>query len=326
MTTGTPTQVLRAAEEAERLYQEQIQMLSGGPTGESQPTGETVEEVHAEATGATGEPEETLESKLEKAEQRYKVLQGKYSKEVPEFAGRLADQSRRIQELTDEIGELKTATQTEKVVGKAKGLLEDLESDPDITWLKTEYPDVYRSMGKALEKLSTNLTEKIQALSSKLSDQEVETKAGRKNKFYEEVESIPDYQVVNTSQEFNDWLDNTDPLTGFPRRSILNDACEKYDYSRVRNFFSEFKRITTPVTPVSAVKPGVGDVAITRATTKSRPVDQTVNQPKIIKASEVKGFYDDVQKGRYKGREADMAKREAEIDLAIAEARIVRDI
>ena len=67
MASGTPTQVLHAAEEAEKLYQAQIDELSG--TGSTGPTGEEVLSATGEI-GATGEEEEIVEETSEQKEKR----------------------------------------------------------------------------------------------------------------------------------------------------------------------------------------------------------------------------------------------------------------
>jgi hypothetical protein len=318
MGTGVPAQALKAAEEAERLYQEQIDVLAGN-TGSTGETGE----IEAEATGPTGEAEvvseETPEQKAEKIQHKYDVLRGMYNKEIPELSLRLAEQSGQIKSLTDQIAALIAG----KKPDETKEVFDSFEQDPNIGYLKTEYPEVWKGIEVALVKLRDETSKKISDLGSQLTEQKKHTEKTDRDRFYDDVESMENYDEINKSVEFNSWLDETEPLTGFKRRDILNDAYASLDSTRAKNFFSEFTgKKVEPVVVKQVVKKE--DTGISPRTTVTKTVvDKSELKENFIKASDVKKFYDDVQRGRYKGRDAEKDKIEAEINKAISDKRVI---
>ncbi len=321
MGTGVPAQALKAAEEAERLYQEQIDLLAGtGPTGE---IGEVEEALSATAekgpTAEEGVVEETPEQKAEKIQHKYDVLRGMYNKEIPELSLRLAEQSGQIKALTDQVALLTAG----KKPDETKEVLDSLEQDPNIGYLKTEYPEVWKGIEVAINKIATETSKKIEDLNSKLTEQKKHTEKTDRDRFYDDVESMENYDEINKSIEFNTWLDETEPLTGFKRRDILNDAYASLDSTRAKNFFSEFTgKKVEPVVVVEKKKKE--DTGISPRTTVTRTVvDRSELKENFIKATDVSRFYNDVRKGLYKGRDAEKDKIEAEINKAISERRVI---
>lgn len=183
-----------------------------------------------------------------------------------------------------------------------KKLLESLEQDPDVAFLKTEYPDVWRPVGKAIEKVATDAEEKIKALSNQVERQ-------GKQRLYDDLDrNVENWETTNTSPGFSQWLEQEDRYTGLTRKQLLLSAYQQHDSETVQHFFEDFAKETT--SDMSNVH---------------RQVDESRGreQPELIKSSEVKEFYDAKQRGRFVGREEEMKKEEARIEKAVEEGRVV---
>jgi tRNA (Thr-GGU) A37 N-methylase len=318
MSSGIPTQALKAAEEAEKLYQEQIDVLAGtAPTGEIKP----VEEA---ATGPTGEVEEVIEEtpeqKAEKAQHKYDVLKGKYNREVPELAQRLAEQAGQIKLLTDQV----TALTSGKKIEDTKEVLDSLEQDPNIAYLRAEYPEALKGMEALVKVAVADVSKKVEKISSEVAEQKKEVHKTVEDRYFDDLDTVKDWQVINKSEEFNEWLEEIEPLTGFKRRAILDDAASNLDSKRVKNFFSEFTgKKVRPVDTTGIVKVKEATGIAPRTTVTKTVVDRSELKENYIKATDVSKFYNDVRKGLYKGRDAERDKIEAEINKAISARRVI---
>lgn len=136
---------------------------------------------------------------------------------------------------------------------------------------------------------------------------------------------INDWQTVNTSQEFLDWLDEHDIFSGQTRKAGLLRAFESNDATRVvgifRAFLEEDERArstarTPRVDPATLIAPGqpLGGGA---------PAPTDGNQSRRIwLESEVGDFWALVRKGVYRHKPDEKTAIEAEINRAAAEGRI----
>jgi hypothetical protein len=137
--------------------------------------------------------------------------------------------------------------------------------------------------------------------------------------------AVPDWQEINGSQEFQSWLLEVDPLTGIPRQTYLDDAQRTMDARRVANFFTAWKGMT-----------GGHDARTTRESQSATELERQVapgkgrsggakpqGEAKTYSSEDIKKFFSDVQKGKYKGREAERDRIERDIFAAQREGRIV---
>jgi hypothetical protein len=129
-------------------------------------------------------------------------------------------------------------------------------------------------------------------------------------------EQVSDWQQVNTAERWLRWLEQIDPVYGVPRQAALDAAFNRLDAKRVVAIFKQFKAETRSVAPSleSQVQPSSGGAAAAPTAPAPRP---------MLSSKFVTTFFNDVAKGRYRGREQEAQRLEAEIDLAAAEGRIV---
>jgi len=131
--------------------------------------------------------------------------------------------------------------------------------------------------------------------------------------FWADIQTaVPDWQEVNTDPEFQSWLLDVDPLTGISRQTYLDDAQRNLDSRRVTNFFSTWKTqtgqsVAQPSRQATAnsqlekqVAPGRGRSSATKNS----------GEPATYSSNDIKKFFSDVQKGKYKGKEQERDRKE----------------
>jgi len=132
---------------------------------------------------------------------------------------------------------------------------------------------------------------------------------------------VPDNESVNQDPRWLKWLGETIPGTNFTRRQALRDAEQKNSAEQIVELFNQFKiSVGLPVT--STVKPSLTDTVspINPGTPSSEggiPAGETYTR------AQVKEFFNDRAKGRYKHLPDDGQSLEDDITRAHVEGRII---
>jgi hypothetical protein len=134
--------------------------------------------------------------------------------------------------------------------------------------------------------------------------------------FFEKLtQLVPDWLRVNASQEFLAFLAEADPIYGVPRQAALDAAQAKNDANRAANVFKAF--IATlpppPATPPSESPSPRG---------AGSPPPPPAPQAQLVPQSEITAFYNDVARGKWRGRDQERLTKEAFYNAAIAEGRV----
>lgn len=145
-------------------------------------------------------------------------------------------------------------------------------------------------------------------------------------------ESIPNWREINRDQNFLRWLQLPDPYSGAIRQNMLNDAYTQNDSGRVIAFFNGFLSDEAAVAPARA-KPDAG--LPTKVTTKvpletfaapgrakTAAAETAPAEKPVITRSQIAQFYSDVQKGKYRGNDAEKDRLERMIFDAEQDGRI----
>lgn len=295
------------------------------PVVEQQPQGDAVLDVGTGAESVDDVATQTLQSsygegteerveepKEENWEHKYRVLQGKYDKEVPRLNKELkrlrkenADLLRRI-----ELLELMIAQQASASTPQSSGSGgRDEDADPEIEKLRQEFPEVYAAVEKLLNKKLSTAVNKIE---------EVKTQVEKGNFFSRLDAEVPDWRELNSDPDFLDWLKEIDENTGFKRHDLLLLAYQKGDVPTVAKFFKAFKEkeAMSKSSPAPAVK---GTAPVSRQS--SAPTRASEVNKKMWKESEIREFYKMAAVGRISPSEYE--KVDAEIRRAALENRIL---
>jgi hypothetical protein len=153
---------------------------------------------------------------------------------------------------------------------------------------------------------------------------------------YQTLDSqVPTWKEVNTNPRFKAWCALPDVYSGQLRGKLLNAAFRAADAPRVVAFFQGFlaEEVATGNAPAPQPEPGQNpprhaavQLETLAAPGRAKPAGGNstpapADKPVFTRA-QIQGFYADVRKGVYEGRDADKARDEAAIFLAQREGRV----
>lgn len=142
---------------------------------------------------------------------------------------------------------------------------------------------------------------------------------------------VPKWKEINDDQDFLSWLALPDTYSGVIRHELLMAAWERNDSPRVLAFFNGFlaeEAAVAPAPPVPDVPPGTppaGKVPLETfaapGRAKSAAVDTPTEKPTFTRV-QISQFYLDKTSGKYRGREEEANRIEAQIFAAQGDGRI----
>jgi len=333
-----PAQVQKQSEAVNKLYEE----LNGKPEEAGVDSAEAAEETVGVDTADTADsdggqapaPRQEEQNAVgdkdeeETYEQRWRSLQGMYNAEVPRLHAERRELTNRVQQL-----EQLLASMTAKPSGQAETPAEKLITEQDIE----DYGDsidvmrrVFREEAGALKQENAQLRQMLQQMQAnvvpKVQQLSQRQAVSSEQAFWAELQTaVPDWQDINTSREFQSWLLEVDPLTGVPRQTYLEDAQRNLDARRVVNFFAAWKgQAGVPNARSTRTAQSASELEKQVAPGRGRSGgNKTAGEPKTYTQEDIKRFFTDVQKGKYKGKETERDRIERDIFAAQREGRIV---
>lgn len=263
------------------------------------------------------------------ADHKYKVLQGKFNAETRRSA-------QRIRELETTVNNMAAQRVAAPVPSAAPPASPQTTEERALALgiSKHELHEYGPELVELVMRVSTNITapeiRRLAAEQQRLQgavSQTVQVAARTAREMvYESLENaIPNWEAVNDSQEFLDWLQELDIFSGGTRNAGLMRAFENNDATRVVGIFKAYlaedertrSTARTPsVDPATLIAPGTP--------AGGAPAPKGGDQSgKIWLESEVRDFYSLVRTRRIPA--ADRLRVEAEINLALVEGRIKPD-
>ena len=349
-----PKQVQKQVEEAEALARElglevdtenseepaSAEIVELAPTETEEPTAEepVASETTAEEPEAPTEPvTQTGQSELELLEQKYSTLKGKYDAETQAMADKMSAQAQELQNLQSIVAGMQQQAPAEQA-----------PAEPEVTISTDEVneygEDLLEIVGRkamlALAPTLDQISQRLNALEQGVGGMQQKAELTDRQKVYVVLnDEVPNWRDVNTSEEFKAWLSEADPYAGRPRGALLNDAFEQNDAERVAKFFQGYLNEQTtvqpsgqvpnqPATPTADAEPQAAQVDLETLVSpggaqEAAPASaQGDTAGKHFTQAEIAAFYSDVQKGRYKGREAEKDALERQIADAVKYGRI----
>ena len=153
-------------------------------------------------------------------------------------------------------------------------------------------------------------------------------------KMYDDLaRTIPNWDTINNSPQFAQWLDTVDPISHRTRREFLNVAHNSNQTGQVIDIFNSFLGAYGAANPSGngagngagnpASSPQQFDLMQLAAPGRAKS-GQTQAPPDkgIVTRAEIKQFYTDKTQGKYAGREVEAAAIERQIFDAGNEGRI----
>lgn len=120
------------------------------------------------------------------------------------------------------------------------------------------------------------------------------------------AEIVPDFNEVNETDGWKEWLAEDDEVSGVQRQLILDQHVSRRDPKKVAALFNAYKQLAAGATPVPPVSPqGTG------ATPPGAPPDQKV--PRALTKAEIREFYKRASIGKV--TDAERSEFEARLKL-----------
>ena len=330
-----PAQVRKQSEAVNKLYEElntdteqQGQEAEAGQESEggldTARQADSVEE-QAPAPKAKEQPEG---DKTEKTlEQKYKTLQGMYNAEVPRLHAEKRELTNRVQQLEQLIASMNAAPAQQQAPMEKLITEQDMEDYGDsIEVMRRVFREEMSSKDTEINELKRLVRQMQGTVVPQVHQLSQSYAVSNEQRFWADLQTaVPDWQDINGSQEFQAWLLEVDPLTGIPRQTYLDDAQRNMDARRVANFFTAWKGMTgssNARTPTAAQPASELERQVAPGKGRSGGA-KPQGEAKTYTSEDIKKFFSDVQKGRYRGKEAERDRIERDIFAAQREGRIV---
>lgn len=330
-----PAQVRKQAEAVNKLYEELN--ADAGQQGDTAEAGQGSDEGLSAARAAdSGEgqapapkaQEQGGGDKTEKTlEQKYKTLQGMYNAEVPRLHAEKRELASRVQQLEQLIATMNARPAQQQAPVQKLITEQDVEDYGDsIEVMRKVFREEMSSKDAEINELKQLVRQMQGTVVPQVHQLSQNYAVSKEQRFWADLQTaVPDWQDINGSAEFQSWLLEVDPLTGIPRQTYLDDAQRNLDARRVANFFSAWKGMT-----------GVPDARTHREAQPASELERQVapgkgrsggarpqGEAKTYTSEDIKKFFSDVQKGKYRGKEAERDRIERDIFAAQREGRIV---
>lgn len=345
-----PSQVEAAGKRADEIAKQMMESETPG-TVQASDDGDTAESQVPPKESA--EDPQQPKPKEKDLQHKYDVLKGKYNSEIKAFKSemdQLKEYNRQllaaqtalsdtVKELRAHIGSKKEgepgATETPPAVSQDFDVSKVL-SQEDMDHLEAEDlgGKTLQIMTKLIRAASGNngqsnqFEDRLNQVASKVDEFGQEMAENRKMTFNERLKkAIPDFWTVNDDPAFASWLDET------MRRPALQQAFESQDIEKVKVGIDTFKKETgwgkqqkteqrrqeTPTPPKKQQR--IEDHIEPEQDFVGTPSDEEGGK-RIYTTSEIKKFYTDQTKGKWRGREKAAEQINRDIVLAEREGRI----
>ncbi len=262
-------------------------------------------------------------------EAKYKGLQTRYNREVPELRGQLSTAEDKVDSLRKDVDNLTVSIQ--KVETQAPASSEITFTDEEVE----QYGEGYIGMMKKVaEQSQSEMAKQIVDLQKKLADvtqgvtQVRETVVVNNERDFRsalarkvKAETGREWLDINDEHEFHNFLAELVPYTDSEKQAFLAKAHDNFDVDAAAKFFIDYAgSSSSKKEPSPAIVPEVPEELITPETSSSGipPLEES----KVYTTAEVDQFYADKRKGKYKDQ-GEARKIEQDILLAGREGRIV---
>lgn len=314
----------READQAEAALQAQmsatVEVPVFAPAPASQPAPTEPPQGVAPAPAPTEPVAPTPAPVAEPWEQRYKSLQGLFNRTTAELQASNKTLESQTVQLREEVSRLMQAQARaqEKPPERAPVEPKDVENfGSDMIEMVQRYAErVFQGLATQFGQEIGSVKARVDAIEQAVTGVSQRTDLNLEQQFYATLTAlVPNWETVNATQPWLDWLSETDPVYGVPRQAALDAAFKALDPQRTANVFRAHLQSIKVTTPESLVNQ-------TAPTSVAPSAPQPPAPRPIITQKFVETFYNDVARGRYVKREDERQRIEAEINSAAAEGRI----
>ena len=251
------------------------------------------------------------------AEQRYRTLQGMMQADVGTLRAQVKAATDRNEALTLAVSKL-----TEQIKSAPASTA---AMDPkDVEAFGADLVDMVRRQSsaeieQAVQATMAGILSRLDGLEQTVQVTGQSVAVNAEQQFYSAVTArVPDWRAVNADQRFLEWLGEVDSVYGIPRQAALDNAVNQGSVDRTAAIFEAFKKAAAPA-PAQA-NSLQSQVAPARSGGSNAPSAPAA--PQLVSEKDIVRFYNDMRLGRFRGKEAEAAQIEGNINQAVAEGRV----
>jgi TolA-binding protein len=259
------------------------------------------------------------------AEHRYNTLAGKYNAEMGRMGG--AVEALRAQN-ADLMSRLQTPATAAAPAPANSGVDTSMVTEKE----RTEYgEELIQMMARIAKANGGTETQRLQDELNRMKTSVQETRQIGQRTLSERVyqalrAEVPNWEVINVSQQFLDWLEIPDIMSGVARKIGLTNAFGVGDGTRVVGIFKRFLEEDSRARPTAQPTSREAQVDPATLVAPGTPRGTGGEAPnsasgKIWSEQEIDDFYSRVQRKRIKPEES--ALIEAEILAAVRDGRVI---
>jgi hypothetical protein len=253
-------------------------------------------------------------------ERRYQVLQGKYDAEVPRLHAEVREITQRMQAMSQQLEAAKQAKVETKPVENVS-LVSEQDKEVFGEDLVNLQERIARAATKPLENVIHELTKRLEKYESVADVAASNLARTTEERYFDKLaQSIPNWQEVNTNQQWIDWLNGRYPGMTMTRQEQLNAARASLDINTTVEMFKAFLDMTAPPAKPTTPNQNLQSQVAPPKTRSSSSAPTPDSSKRIWTSAEVVAALD------YR-RMKDMTPEEvvrvmSEIDAAQAEGRV----
>lgn len=132
---------------------------------------------------------------------------------------------------------------------------------------------------------------------------------------------VPAYADIDTDPAFLKWMEHQDEWSGVERKTLFQRAVVNGDVGRAAEFYATYHNLTSKGAPRDNL---ANKVTPTGSSSGASSLPPSSTGSDEISMAFINNFYNDVNRGKYKGRQALMNEIESKIDKAYSEGRVKR--
>lgn len=261
--------------------------------------------------------------------QKWRTLQGMYNAEVPRLHSQNRELNGRVQQMEQLLASLsqqssQPAQQTQVAPLVTENDVQEYGDSLDVMRRVTReelYPVAQKiaQLDQIIRSLQTSVVPQVQAVAHRQA-------MTAEQQFWSDLSSAaPNWREINDDHAFQSWLLEIDPLTGISRQTYLEDAQRILDVRRVASFFQTWNELTGKANVAQNTRRTATASELERqvAPGRSKNTGTPANSnAKTYSPDDIKGFFNDVRSGKYRGREAERDRIERDIFAAQRDGRI----
>lgn len=335
-TNPIPPAIRRQAERAETLQRQatgQPEPVNGEAPVDTGPPPVTDASYQAPPEGA---PPPQPQAPPPALDEQLRMVQGRLDAEreqTQNMRGQVASLERMVRDLQEQRRREPPPPQSDAPPSNQRGKLVTAEEEEDYG------EELLSVMGKrardAVADEIDGLKDEIRKLNGMLGQVGQRVQARDTNDLFSVLQGrVPGWVEQNSDPEFISWLQQPEPFSGIKRHDLLTRAFELQDAPRVVKFFEGYlneaaatgQRPQTTLIPSSG-NPTNGKVPLETFTAPGRaapaPASAPPGQKPTYTRSGISQFFTDKAAGKWRGREAEAAKIEADIFQAGPEGRVM---